>query len=107
MDESKERQLLMTLGKGKKAKEFWWQEDENGITIWAGVSGKAHLDRQEVQQCLAHFAGRWFPMGSSMTEPTDRGLGQYFRDILGMTPRWAGHFSAVLVSTVMRATRST
>jgi hypothetical protein len=36
-------------------------------------------------------------MGSSMTEPTEGGLGQYFRDVLGMNPRYAGHFSAVLV----------
>lgn len=87
---------LNTLSKGKSASTFYWKPDGDGITIHAGP--QVHLSDAELDDIISHFRGRgWFPLGASMTSPTPGGLGEYFRRILGKTPRYSSHFAAVLV----------
>ena len=104
MGESSERQPLLTLGKGKKAREFWWQEDDKGITVWAGTC--MSLTHKEISDCLDHFRGRWFPLGADMVNPTTGGLGEYLRNLSHISnARYACHFAAVWVKQNRLVTR--
>lgn len=89
-----------TLGYGNRAKPFWASIDENGIIVFTGPEGKTalYLKHKVVEQCLEHFRGRgWFPMGNNVTSITPGGLGEYFREKLLKSPKFASHFAAMLV----------
>jgi hypothetical protein len=105
MVESSGRQILMTLGKGKKARQFFWEEDDKGITVWVG-SPRVSLTHKEISDCLDHFRGRWFPLGADMVNPTTGGLGEYLRNLSHISnARYACHFAAVWVRQNRLVTR--
>ena len=106
MVESSGRQPLMTLGKGKKARQFFWEEDDKGITVWVGTSVSLTLTHKEASDCLNHFHGRWFPLGADMLNPTPGGLGEYLLNLPDISnARYACHFAAVLVKQNRLVTR--
>lgn len=87
---------LCTLSKGRNATTFYWKHEGDGVTIHAGP--QAHLSNTQIDGLIARFRDRdWFPLGASMTTPTPGSLGEYFRTVLGQTPRYSSHFAAVLV----------
>jgi len=48
---------------------------------------------------LKHFSNReWFPLGNKIDEVKPGGLGEYFKNVLKTSPKFASHFASVLVS---------
>jgi len=89
-----------TLGKGKKAKQFWGFIDENGITVLIGKEGKSSfsLTQLQIEELLAHFQNRgWFPLGNCVDNIKPGGFGEYFQNVLKLGAKAASHFSAMLV----------
>lgn len=96
-----EGDLFWTLGKGKKAKPFWARIDEKGIKILTGENGKSdeYLNRDEIQNCLLYFEDKkWFPLGNNVTKIEPGGLGEYFKNVLHKSPKFASHYVAIWVN---------
>ena len=99
--ERDEESLFWTLGRGKKAQRFWVTFNNSSVTVWTGKKGKTSktLEWDEIDACLVHFKGRWFPLSNSKTasERDPNGLGEYFFQKFGSSVL-ASHFAALLVN---------
>ena len=90
-----------TLGVGNKATRFWAYISEEGTTVLTGPEGKTrlHLTNQDIESCLTHFRTvGWFPLGNTIDAVKPNGLGEYFKNTLNESPKFASHFAAILVN---------
>lgn len=89
-----------TLGSGKKSKPFWAYMENNGIKILTGQKRKTELflSNQNIESCLKHFSTiDWFPLGNTIDNIKPNGLGEYFKNTLKKSPKFASHYAAILV----------
>ncbi len=94
-----EGDLYWTLGKGKGAKLFRADVGDKGIAIYCGdaFSAKCWLTHAEIIDMLKHFENRdWFPLGNCIDNVKPGGLGEYFKDILKKSPKFASHYASIL-----------
>jgi len=89
----------LTLGYGDRAKSFWANIDESGITIFTGPEGKTacKLNNEVITTCLNHFSNSsWFLLGNAIDNVKAGSLGEYFKYQLKLSPKFASHFAAIL-----------
>lgn len=104
LDLLSESDLYITLGKGNKGRQFWAFIDERGITVLTGQKGKTyiHFSHTEVEKFLSHFSEKgWFLLGNAVDNVAPGGLGEYFKVKLRTSPKFASHFSALMVEQGM------
>ncbi|MEN6327711.1 MAG: hypothetical protein ABFD18_16080 [Syntrophomonas sp.] len=90
-----------TLGYGDKAKSFWDYVDESGITVLTGPEGQTacKLKNEVIIECLAYFSNSgWFLLGNAIDNVKPSSLGEYFKDHLKLSPKFASHFASILYS---------
>jgi hypothetical protein len=93
-------QELLTLAPGDKKRRF-------KAEIIAGEririeTGRKHngvsLSWQEYKKMVSFFRQKgFFPLGNQIDSVKEDGLGEYFRDVLKKSPRYASHFAAIMV----------
>ena len=74
---------------------------KKGIKILTGEDGNsiAYLNNEEIKQCFIDFCEKdWFPLGNNVTKIERGGLGEYFKEKLKKSPKYASHYSAIWVS---------
>ena len=67
---------IMTLGKGKKAKEFIYEGSVNSGVILK-LSPDVVIDSNFMNQIITQFSGKRIPVGASRDMPTPGGLGEW------------------------------
>lgn len=95
-----ETDAYFTLGVGRKAKQFWAFVDENGLYILTGLEGKTQLclTNSQIERCLSHFRSKgWFLLGNAVDNVKAGSMGEYFRETLKTSPKFASHFASIMV----------
>ena len=101
MKNSDKGNCYLTLGKGKKAKKFWVTVEDEGYRIFTGKKGKTSLklSYKDIELYIKYFRGKgWFLLGNNITNVIPGGLGEYFKDTLKRSPKFASHVAALLVN---------
>jgi hypothetical protein len=96
---AEEDDRYLTLGYGDRAKSFWANIDESGITVFTGPGGKTacKFDNEAITACLTHFSNsEWFLLGNAIDNVKAGSLGEYFKVHLKLSPKFASHFAAIL-----------
>ncbi|MFH0809703.1 MAG: hypothetical protein V2A77_04455 [Pseudomonadota bacterium] len=88
---------LQTLA---RAKDFEAYIRPDGIELVTGRKGTpCFIETAEAEACIGHFRQRgWFALGNNMTAVQPNGLGEYFQQSMGKSPKFASHFAALMVS---------
>ena len=89
-----------TLGAGKKSKNFFVQIGEDGIRVLTGQKRETdlYLTNQQIESFLNHFSTNgWFLLGNNIADLKDDSLGEYFKNTLKRSAKFASHFAAILV----------
>lgn len=93
-----EGDYFWTLGKGRKTKQFLARVSDGGVYILTGANSKSveFLSSPEIKNCLSYFTNKnWFLLGNNITEIREGGLGEYFRDVLHKSAKYASHYAAI------------
>jgi hypothetical protein len=93
-------QELLTLAQGDRKRRF-------NADIAAGEririeTGRKHngvcVSWQEYKRMVAFFRPKgFFLLGNRIDSVREGGLGEYFRDVLKKSPKYASHFAAIMV----------
>lgn len=96
-----EGDYFWTLSKGRKATRFFGRTFNDGLQVLTGANGKSieFLSSSEIKDCLSYFSNKdWFPLGNNVTDISEGGLGEYFRNVLHKSPKYASHYAAAWVN---------
>ena len=91
-----------TVPLSKRGKEIYYTFDESANILeieWGDTEFK--LADYQINDILDIFftSDKWYPLGSSMTDPIEGGLGEYVDNTFNsFTPRHASAIAAVLVN---------
>jgi hypothetical protein len=91
---------LFTLSKGARAKAFWVEKEKNQFVVKTGIDGNSafKITFQEIEKLLQYFSIKeWFPLGNSVDNLTQGGLGEYVRYTLKQSAKNASHIASILV----------
>jgi len=91
---------LYTLAKGARAREFGYIKDLTGLTVYTGkdLSTIFYIADSNIESMLTYFESKgWFVLGNQIDDVKPNGLGDYFKSVLKVSPKYASHIAAYLV----------
>ncbi len=91
--------FLETLAKGNRKKSFRADIGEKYIKIYTGTKNSSERFANDlIEDCLNYFAHKdWFILGNAIDGVKPGGLGDYFKNTLKMSPKYASHFASLMV----------
>ena len=94
-----EKKFLETLAKGNRKKSFRAEIGEDYIDIHTGAkNSSARFTKVLIEDCLDYFSDNdWFILGNAIDGVKPGGLGDYFKNTLKMSPKYASHFASLMV----------
>ncbi len=93
------KKQMKTLSKGKRKREFSAIIGEDYIDIFTGaLNSSARFTKTLIEDCLVSFSDKdWFLLGNVIDAVKPGGLGDYFKNTLKMSPKYASHFASLMV----------
>lgn len=91
---------IYTLARDGRARLFGYNETESEVEIFTGKDflSKFIIRNKLIAELLEFFRGKeWFFLGNQVNNIKPNGLGDYFKSILGASPKYSSHVAAYLV----------
>lgn len=91
---------MYTLARGGRARLFGYNENNIELQILTGqdFESKFYISHKEIAELLEYFKTKgWFILGNQIDNVKPNGLGDYFKTILKVSPKYASHIAAYLV----------
>lgn len=92
---------LCTLAKGGRSRIFGYDETADKVVFFTGsnLDSTYNISSKAIEELLIFFREKgWFMLGNQVDNIKPNGLGDYFKSVLGDSPKYASHLASYLVN---------